>query len=69
MSAPKPTSILRLRDIQERLKLSRSGIYAKIAAGAFPLPKRLGTRAIGWLESDIEHWIRSCPNAKQGRAN
>lgn len=59
MSATKPASILRLKDLQERIKLSRSGIYAKISAGQFPPPIILGPRAVGWLESDIEQWIKS----------
>lgn len=54
-----PSSVLRLRDLQQRLPLSRSAIYAKIAAGEFPLPISLGPRAVGWLASDIDKWIQS----------
>ncbi|MEE8241409.1 MAG: AlpA family transcriptional regulator [Nitrospirales bacterium] len=54
-----PASILRLKDLQQRVKLSRSTIYAKIAAGDFPSPITLGPRAVGWLESDIQKWITS----------
>ena len=54
-----PASILRLKDLQQRIKLSRSTIYAKIAAGDFPSPITLGPRAVGWLESDIQKWIKS----------
>lgn len=54
-----PASILRLKDLQQRIKLSRSTIYAKIAAGDFPSPITLGPRAVGWLESDIQKWITS----------
>ncbi len=50
-------SILRFKDLQERVKLSRSGIYARIAAGDFPPPIGLGPRAVGWLESDVTAWI------------
>ena len=71
MSATSRSSILRFKDLQDRIKLSRSGIYAKIAAGEFPLPIRLGLRAVGWLESDIERWIKvrsvSSRRAKQSR--
>jgi prophage regulatory protein len=37
--------------------LSRTGIYDRIARGAFPSPISLGTRAVGWLESEVEAWI------------
>ncbi len=57
--ASTPASILRLKDLQQRVKLSRSTIYAKIAAGDFPSPITLGPRAVGWLESDIQRWITS----------
>src|SRR5262249_44851841 len=53
------TSILRLKDLQRRIPLSRSAIYAKISAGEFPPPIALGPRAIGWLASDVENWIQS----------
>lgn len=59
MSATIPASILRLKHLRQRVKLSRSTIYAKIAAGDFPSPITLGPRAVGWLESDIERWITS----------
>ncbi len=61
MSATKPprASILRFKHLQQRIPLSRSNIYAKIGAGDFPSPVSLGPRAVGWLESDIENWIRS----------
>ncbi|MSQ77645.1 MAG: AlpA family phage regulatory protein [Nitrospiraceae bacterium] len=54
-----PPSILRLKDLQQRITLSRSTIYAKIAAGDFPAPIALGPRAVGWLAADVQKWIRS----------
>jgi prophage regulatory protein len=54
-----PASILRLKDLQQRVPLSRSTLYAKIAAGEFPAPITLGPRAVGWLSSDIDKWIQS----------
>ena len=63
MSATIPAStapsILRLKDLRQRIKLSRSTIYAKISAGDFPPPITLGPRAVGWLESEIQTWIAS----------
>jgi len=58
------TSILRLKDLQRRIPLSRSAIYAKISAGEFPAPIALGPRAIGWLSTDIHKWIESRPNMR-----
>ena len=51
--------ILRLPTVCSRIGYCRSSIYNLVASGEFPKPIRLGPRAIGWLESDIEQWIAS----------
>ncbi len=51
------STVLRLPAVKARIGLSRSSIYAAIAAGKFPRPIQLGDRAIGWLEADIEAWV------------
>ncbi len=50
-------SILRLPVVMARTGLSRSTIYAKIAAGEFPESINLGARAVGWLADEIEAWL------------
>lgn len=52
-------TILRRKQVEKRVGLSRSTIYAKIANGEFPAPIALSARAVGWLESDIIAWIES----------
>ena len=52
-------SILRLPDVQQRTKLSRSSIYNAIKDGTFPNSISLGKRAVGWISSDIDQWISS----------
>ncbi|MGA2085903.1 MAG: AlpA family transcriptional regulator [Terracidiphilus sp.] len=52
------TSILRLPEVKTRVGLSRSAIYLAISRDEFPQPVHLGARAVGWLESEIEEWIR-----------
>jgi prophage regulatory protein len=51
-------SILRLPAVKARVGLSRSAIYLAVSRREFPQPVQLGTRAVGWLESEIEEWIR-----------
>jgi len=36
---------------------SRSSIYLMISKGLFPKPVKLGVRAVGWKESEIDEWI------------
>ena len=50
--------VLRLPSVSERTGLSRSTIYRKLASGQFPRRFKLGPRAVGWLEHDIEEWIQ-----------
>ena len=52
------SSILRLPEVKARVGLSRSAIYLAISRDEFPQPVHLGARAVGWLESEIEEWIR-----------
>ena len=49
--------VLRLEEVCELVGLARSTIYAKMSAGAFPHPIRLGTRSVGWRLSDIDAWL------------
>ena len=58
-------SILRLPAVKTRVGLSRSAIYLAVSHAEFPRPVRLGVRAVGWLESEIEDWLRE--RVKQSR--
>ena len=49
--------ILRLPTIKAITGLSRSTIYLRMSEGSFPRQVNLGSRAVGWLASEIDHWI------------
>ncbi|SDX69564.1 transcriptional regulator, AlpA family [Albimonas donghaensis] len=51
--------ILRRREVETLISLSRSTIYMMIADGSFPRPIRLGKRAVGWRESIVLAWLES----------
>lgn len=55
--------ILRRREVEARIGLSRSAIYAQMAEGVFPKPLRLGKRAVGWPETAIAQWLASRASA------
>ena len=57
--------ILRCREVQHAIGLSRSTIYRMVERGDFPPPQKLGLRAIGWRESAISDWIGN-PNQSEG---
>jgi prophage regulatory protein len=69
-------SILRRRDLEDRLKLSRSTIYDKINPNSqrfdsdFPKPIRLGNgSAVGWIESEVEAWVHAQIAASRKQAH
>jgi prophage regulatory protein len=51
--------IFRRPDVEQLVGLSRSTIYAMMAEGSFPKPLRLGKRAVGWRERDLQRWLAS----------
>lgn len=53
----KASAFLRLPAVEARTGLKRSTLYARIAAGTFPKPYKLGIRASGWAEDEIDAWL------------
>jgi predicted DNA-binding transcriptional regulator AlpA len=50
-------ALLRLRTVEAITGLSRSTIYAKLKAGEFVEPVRLGARCTRWKASDVQAWL------------
>ena len=63
-----PIRIIRMADVQARTGRSRSTIYQWVSDGSFPQPIRLGARAVGWIESEVDAWIREQIAASRGNA-
>ena len=56
-------NILRLSAVMAKTGLPRSTIYLRMNEGDFPKPIPLGnksTRAVGWVESEINTWLEQC---------
>jgi prophage regulatory protein len=51
------SNILRWPEVQARIPFSRSHAHALAALGKFPKPIKLGPRASGWLECEINAWL------------
>jgi prophage regulatory protein len=49
--------ILRLPEVCAVTGLGRSFIYQLQATGSFPLRVKLGVRAVGWLEDEVQRWL------------
>ena len=52
------TIILRLPTVKARTGLSRSTIYLRISEYKFPKPVSLGGRAVGWIEAEVDDWLK-----------
>ena len=47
--------ILRLPTVKAITGLSRSTIYLRMSEGSFPRQVNLGSRAVGWISSEIDN--------------
>ncbi|HBP5742617.1 helix-turn-helix transcriptional regulator [Pseudomonas aeruginosa] len=50
--------IVRLKDVIDSTGIARSTIYKLIGEGEFPKPVPLVGRTVGWVESEVQEWIR-----------
>jgi prophage regulatory protein len=52
--------VIRMGDARGKVGLCPSKIYDLIDQGLFPRPFQLvpGGRAVGWLEADLDEWLR-----------
>ena len=51
--------ILRLKQVTEKVGVGKTTIYRWINANQFPKPINLSSTSVGWLETDINDWIKS----------
>lgn len=51
--------ILRINEVVKRLGISRSQVYNLIEKGDLPKQIAIGERSSGFLESEIDEWIKS----------
>ncbi|CAM8821753.1 helix-turn-helix transcriptional regulator [Burkholderia pseudomallei] len=58
-------NVIRMRGVMEKTGLSRSGVYYAIQHAGLPKPIALGRRAAGWVEQEIDAWIKSRVDARQ----
>ena len=55
-------SILRRPDVEALTGLSRSTIYKFMNDGTFPKAVKIGPRAVGWRQADIDDWLNKLSN-------
>jgi predicted DNA-binding transcriptional regulator AlpA len=50
--------VLRPYEVQQRLGLSRSQLFRMERSGEFPARFYLSKQTSGWLEEDVDAWLR-----------
>jgi prophage regulatory protein len=50
--------LLKRPEVQLKTGKGRSSIYNDMARGLFPKPVNIGPKAVGWIEEEINQWIR-----------
>ena len=49
--------VIRLPEVIERVGMSKPSIYRLMREEVFPNQIRVGIRAVGWIESEIDEWL------------
>ena len=51
--------IVRHKQVRQKLQVSSAKLFDMVAKGLFPKPFPIvpGGRAVGWLSTDVDHWI------------
>ena len=50
-------------EVERRVGLKRSSLYREMRRGEFPLPLRVGPKAVRWPESEILAWVAARPRS------
>ncbi|WP_252973530.1 helix-turn-helix transcriptional regulator [Vibrio navarrensis] len=50
--------LIRFQEVLAMTGLSRSSMYRFIEENQFPAQVQLGDRAVAWVESEVQEWIR-----------
>lgn len=61
--AAKSDRLMRLDEVTATVGLDQSTIFRLEQKGRFPRRRKITTRAVGWLASEISEWIAKRPAA------
>jgi len=52
-------TIIRLPEVERRTGHPKGTIYALMSEGRFPRTVKIGNRAVGWIEDEIDRYVES----------
>ena len=59
--------VIRLKEVMAQTGLSRSTIFALQKQGTFPQSIKIGPRASGWYEDEVQHYLKTRPRFGTGQ--
>ena len=60
--------LIRMPEVIGKTGLSRSTIYLLSSEDLFPPSRKIGHRAVAWIESEVDEWMQARPQALLTRA-
>lgn len=61
--------VLRINEVAERFRVSRTTIYRWLKESDFPRSFPLGDRTVVWDEADLEKWLQQKKEMRNERSN
>ena len=61
-------NIVKINAVKQQTHLSTASIYRLAKQGDFPKQIKLGVKASGWLQCELDDWIQSRINARDEEA-
>jgi prophage regulatory protein len=61
-----PKQLIKRSQVEALTSLSRSSIYRLMALSEFPKPINITSKAVAWVQSDVEAWIDDRISASKG---
>ena len=59
-------ALIRLCDVMNKTGVKRAWIYKLMKKNEFPQAVKLGSRSVAWVESEVDEWISSKINQRDG---
>lgn len=64
MQNPEPV-LLTCKEVTALVRVARSTIYAMVANGTFPAPKKIGPKSVRWVAAEVNQWLADAPRAEE----
>ncbi|WP_224798112.1 helix-turn-helix transcriptional regulator [Idiomarina abyssalis] len=57
--------IVKQPELIKALGVSRGTLFNMRRDGTIPAPRKISSRCVGWLQSEIDEWLKSRPSAER----